>query len=208
MSDKSLAKDRSDITLAFCWAHCRRKFFKLINEDGSTPLAAEAVRRIAAFYAIEADIRGQAPEDRRLVRQSRTVPLLDDFHCWLLDAAAKSMKGSKIREAINYALDHWEGLNRFVTDGKIEIDSNAVERSIRGLCLTRKNSLFAGSPGGAENWAIVASIIETCKLNNVNTQAYLTDVLTRIVNGHPQKRIDELMPWNWSPTDHDVKTAA
>lgn len=205
---KSLARDRSDITLAFCWSHSRRKFFKLINDDGSTPLAAEAVRRIAAFYAVEADIKGRPPEERRLARQSRTAPLLEDFHHWLMDVAAKSMKGSGFREAANYALDHWEGLNRFVHDGKIEIDSNAVERSIRGLCLTRKNSLFAGSPGGAENWAIVASIIETCKLNDVNPQAYLTDVLTRIVNGHPQKRIDELMPWNWTPPDHPANADA
>ena len=172
------------------------------------PLAAEAVRRIAAFYAVEADIKGRPPDERRSARQSRTAPLLEDFHHWLMDVAAKSMKGSGFREAANYALDHWEGLNRFVHDGKIEIDSNAVERSIRGLCLTRKNSLFAGSPGGAENWAIVASIIETCKLNDVNPQAYLTDVLTRIVNGHPQKRIDELMPWNWTPTDHPANADA
>lgn len=205
---KALAKDRSDITLAFCWAHSRRRFFKLIKDDGSTPLAAEAVKRIAAFYAIEADIRGLSPEARSSARQSRTEPLLKDFHRWLLDAAAKSMKGSKFREAVNYALDHWDGLNRFVHDGRVEIDSNAVERSIRGVCLTRKNSLFAGSPGGAENWAIVASIIETCKLNGINPQAYLTDVLTRIVNGHPQKRIDELMPWAWKPPDHAAKGAA
>jgi transposase len=205
---KSLAKDRTDITLAFCWAHSRRKFFKLIKADGSAPLAAEAVRQIGAFYAIEAQIRGQTPDERRSARQIHTAPLLEDFHRWLVDAAAKTMKGSTIREAVSYALDHWEGLNRFVDDGKIEIDSNAVERSIRGVCLTRKNSLFAGSPGGAENWAIVASIIETCKLNGVDTQAYLTDVLTRIVNGHPNKRIDELMPWRWAPLNHPAKAAA
>ena len=205
---KNLAKGRNDITLAFCWAHSRRKFFKLIKPDGSAPLAAEAVRKIAAFYAVEADIKGLSPEDRSAARQSRTAPLLEDFHAWLLSAAGKSMKGSKFREAVEYAIDHWEGLNRFLYDGKIEIDSNAVERSIRGICLTRKNSLFAGSPGGAENWAIVASIIETCKLNDVNPQTYLTDILNKIVGGHPQKRIDELMPWNWTPPNHAADAAA
>jgi transposase len=195
---KALARDRPGVTLAHCWAHCRREFFKLVRDDGSTPLAAEALKRISALYAVEAEIKGLAPEERCAVRQIRTAPLLDDLHRWLLDAAAKSMKGSKFRGAVSYALDHWEGLGRFVNDGRIEIDSNTVERSVRGLALTRKNSLFAGSPGGAENWAVVASIIETCKILGVNPQAYLTDVLTKIVGGHPNKRIDELMPWNWT----------
>jgi transposase len=102
-------------------------------------------------------------------------------------------------EAIRYALNHWDGLARFVDDGRIELDTNSVEGAMRPVCLSRKNSLFASSDEGGENWACLASLIETCKLNQVNLQAYFTDLLTRLVNGWPQKRIDELMPWNWMP---------
>ena len=102
-------------------------------------------------------------------------------------------------EAIRYALNHWDGLGRFLEDGRIEIDSNGIERAKRPVSLSRKNSLFAGSDEGGENWACLASLIETCKLNGVNPQAYFTDLLTRLVNGWPQNRIDELMPWHWAP---------
>jgi hypothetical protein len=105
-----------------------------------------------------------------------------------------------LAEAIRYALSRWAGLTLFLDDGRIEIDNNTVERSIRPLALTRKNALFAGSDGGAEHWAILASLIETSKLNGVDPQAYLTDVITRIVGGHPQSRIDQLMPWAYRPT--------
>ena len=194
---KTLAASRQDITLAHCWAHCRRNFFKLLKNDGSTPLVAEALKRIAAVYAIEEEIRGRSHGERRAVRKMKTGLLMSDFHRWLVEVRSKVMAGSDMGKAVAYALEHWNGLTHFLEDGRVEIDSNVVERAIRPVCLTRKNSLFAGSHGGAENWAIVASLIETCKLNNVNPQAYLTDVLTRIVNGHPNSRIDELMPWAW-----------
>ena len=106
---------------------------------------------------------------------------------------------SAVIDAIRYALNHWDGLERFLEDGRIELDNNSVERAMRPVCLSRKNSLFAGSNEGAENWACLASLIETCKLNGVNPPAYFTDLLTRLVNGWPQKRIDELMPWLWIP---------
>ena len=138
----------------------------------------------------------------------KTGLLMIDFHRWLMEIRAKIMSGSDMATAVNYALEHWEGLTLFLDDGRVEIDSNVVERAIRPLCLTRKNSLFAGSQGGAENWAIVASLIETCKLNNVNPQAYLTDVLTKIVNGHPNSRIDELMPWVWKAANPVTAKAA
>jgi hypothetical protein len=102
-------------------------------------------------------------------------------------------------EAIRYALNHWDGLERFLEDGRIELDSNSVERAMRPVALSRKNSLFAGSDEGGEHWACLASLIETCKLNTVNPQTYITDALTRLVNGWPQDRIDELMPWHWAP---------
>jgi transposase len=199
---------RQNITLAHCWAHCRRNFFKLLKNDGSTPLVAEALKRIAAFYAIEEEIRGRAPGERRAVRKMKTGLLMSDFHRWLVEVRGKVMAGSEMGKAVTYALEHWNGLTHFLEDGRVEIDSNVVERAIRPVCLTRKNSLFAGSHGGAENWAIVASLIETCKLNNVNPQAYLTDVLTRIVNGHPNSRIDELMPWAWKAAQTVTDRAA
>ena len=114
---------------------------------------------------------------------------------------------TKLAEAIRYALSRWQGLTRFLDDGRIEIDSNTVERSIRPIALNRKNALFAGSDGGAEHWAVIASLIETCKLNGVEPLAYLTDVITRIVNGHPNRRIDDLLPWAYI-TETELKDVA
>jgi len=113
---------------------------------------------------------------------------------------------SKLAGAIRYALSRWESLTRFIDDGHIELDNNVVERSIRPITLNRKNALFAGSDGGAEHWAIIASLVETCKLNHVDPLAYLTDVLTRIVNGHPNSDIDQLLPWAYCR--HDLKAVA
>jgi transposase len=205
---KALAKERPDLQLAHCWAHCRREFFKLVKSDGSTPLTAEAVKRISAFYAIEAEIRGAPAAARHAARQERTAPLMAEFRQWLLETKSRTMKGSYLDQAINYALDHWTGLTRFLDDGRLEIDSNTVERALRPICLTRKNSLFAGNDGGAESWAITASISETCKLLGVNSQAYIADVLTKIVQGWPHTRIDELMPWAWKPPVVQTKAAA
>ena len=114
---------------------------------------------------------------------------------------------SKLAQAIRYGLSHWDGLNRFLNDGRIEIDSNTVERSIRPLALTRKNALFAGSDGGAESWAVVASLVESCKLNDVDPSAYLADTLTRIVDGHLARQIDDLLPWAY-PKPAQIKDAA
>jgi hypothetical protein len=168
----------------------------------------QAVKRIGAFYAIEAEIRGAPAAARHAERQERTAPLMAEFRQWLLETKSRTMKGSYLDQAINYALDHWTGLTRFLDDGRLEIDSNTVERALRPICLTRKNSLFAGNDGGAESWAITASIIETCKLQGVNSQAYIADVLTKIVQGWPNSRIDELMPWAWKPPVVQTKAAA
>jgi transposase len=113
---------------------------------------------------------------------------------------------SKLADAVRYALSRWEGLTRFIEDGRIELDNNAVERSIRPIALNRKNALFAGSDGGAEHWAIIASVVETCQLNGVDPLAYLTNVLARIVYGHPNSDIDELLPWTYCR--HDLKAVA
>jgi transposase len=183
------------VTLAFCWAHVRRKFYELAA-SGPAPIATEALERIAALYAIEADIRGRPADDRRAERQARSRPIILALEPWLRARLETLSQKSKLAEAIRYALGRWEGLTRFLDDGRVEIDSNIVERAIRPLALGRKNHLFAGSDGGAEHWAVLASLIATCKLNDIDPEAYLVDVITRIVGGHPNSRLDDLLPWN------------
>ena len=119
---------------------------------------------------------------------------------WFEDCLKRVSKSSPVRDAIQYGLNQWDGLIRFLDDGRIEIDSNSVERSMRPIALNRKNSLFAGHDQGAQNWACLASLIETCKLNSVNPNAWLTDALTKLVNRWPARRIDELMPWVYAAT--------
>jgi transposase len=194
------------ITLAFCWAHLRRKFFD-IAKDGSAPIASEALERIAALYAIEKTIRGRDAGERRAVRQDKSKPLVLALKAWFEQQLARVSGKSPIAEAIRYALHHWDGLIRFLDDGRIELDTNAVERGIRPIVLNRKNALFAGHDQGAENWACIASLIETCKLHGVDPQAYFTDVLTKLVNLWPASRLDELMPWTWA-AEHSVDRIA
>ena len=189
---------RGDVALAFCWSHVRRQFYE-IQVKTPAPIATEALVRIAALYAIEADIRGLAADERRQARQRRTKPLVDDLRLWLEAQLAAVSGKSTIAGAIRYALSRWEGLTRFLDDGRIEIDSNVVERSIRPIALGRKNYLFAGSDGGGEQWAVIASLVETCKMNAVDPQAYLHDVLSKIVARHPMGRIDELLPFAYVP---------
>jgi len=138
---------------------------------------------------------GLSADERRQARQRRTKPLLDDLRLWLEAQLAAVSGKATIAGAIRYTLSRWDGLTRFLDDGRIEIDSNVVERAIRPIALGRKNHLFAGSDGGGEHWAVIASLIETCKMNGVNPQAYLRDVLARIVARHPMGRIDELLPF-------------
>jgi transposase len=186
------------VTLAFCWSHVRRQFYE-IQAKTPAPIAAEALVRIAALYAVEADIRGRPADERRQARQRRTKPLVDALRVWLEAKLAAVSGKSTIAAAIRYALSRWDGLCRFLDDGRIEIDSNVVERAIRPIALGRKNHLFAGSDGGGEHWAVVASLIETCKMNAVDPEAYLRDVLVKIVARHPMDRIDELLPFAYVP---------
>jgi len=178
----------------------RRNFYELAT-PGPAPIASEALKRIAEFYAIEKDIRGRSAEERRITRQQKSRPLADTFEQWLRAKLGLISQKGKLAEAIRYALSRWEGLTRFIDDGCIELDNNTVERSIRPIALNRKNALFAGSDGGAEHWATIAALIETCKLNEIDPLAYLTDVLARIVNGHPNSEIDQLLPWAYRPQD-------
>jgi transposase len=195
------------ITLAFCWAHLRRRFFD-IAKDGSAPIASEALKRITALYVIEKTIRLRSAGERRAVRQERSKPLVLALKAWLERQLASVSAKSVIAEAIRYALHHWDGLTRFLDDGCVELDTNIVERGIRPIVLNRKNALFAGHDQGAENWACIASLVETCKLHGVDPQAYFADVLTKLVNLWPAARLDELMPWSWAPEHSANKLAA
>jgi len=195
------------ITLAFCWAHLRRKFFD-IAKDGNAPIASEALQRIAALYAIEKTIRGQGAGARRAVRQEQSRPLVVALKAWLQQQLARVSAKSLVADAIRYALHHWDGLTLFLDDGRVELDTNDVERGIRPIVLNRKNALFAGHDQGAENWACIASLVETCKLHGVDPQAYFSDVLAKLVNLWPASRLDELMPWAWAAEHSSNKLAA
>jgi hypothetical protein len=190
--------ERNAVNLAFCWAHVRRKFYELA-QSGPAPIATEALQRIAELYKIESEIRGRSSEERRTARQERSRPVIDALQLWLREKLALVSQKSKLAEAIRYALARWAGLGHFLDDGRVEIDSNVVERSIRPIALNRKNALFAGSDGGGEHWATIASLIETAKLNGVDPYAYLANVITRIVAGHPQSQLDDLLPWAYGP---------
>ena len=195
-----------NVLLAFCWSHVRRNFYD-IQITTPAPIAAEALMRIATLYAIEDDIRGRSADARQQARQQRSKPLVEALQVWLQAMLATVSAKSTIAEAIRYALSRWEGLTRFLDDGRIEIDSNVVERTMRPIALGRKNHLFAGSDFGAEHWAVISSLIETCKLNGVNPQAYLCDVLAKIVARHPMSRIDELLPFAYRPAQVEKAVA-
>jgi transposase len=187
------------IQLAACWAHSRRKFYEVHQATGS-PVAAEALRRIAELYAIEASIRAQTAATRQGVRRARSLPLVEAMKTWLEAELNRIPPRGGLAEAIRYALTRWTALCRFLDDGRIELDNNTVERAIRPIALGRKNHLFAGSDGGAASWAAVASLLATAKLNDIEPFAYLKDVLERLSNGYPMSRLDELLPWNWAPS--------
>jgi len=198
---KRLAGDRTDnsVRLAFCWAHMRRGFYQF-HASTKSPIAAELLARVASLYAIEAEIRGHPAEHRRQVRQDLSRPIVDAMHDWLHDQLPRVSGASDLARAIRYAIRHWPGLIAFLDDGRIEMDTNVVERAIRPITLNRKNALFAGSDGGARHWAIAMTLIQTAKLNGVEPMAWLTDVLERIVSGRTKSHeLHSLLPWNWQP---------
>jgi transposase len=182
------------VTLAYCWSHVRRRFYE-IAQGGNAPIAETALQRINALYHVEAMIRGHAPEQRRIVRQNQSKPIVDLLQAWLNAQLAKVSRRARIAEAIRYALKLWSGLSVFLDDGRIEIDTNVVERSIRPIALNRKNALFAGSDEGGDNWAVIATLIECCKLSGIDPHAWLTQTLAQLANAHPANRVDELRPW-------------
>jgi transposase len=193
-----LVADAGNVSqLAFCWAHARRKFYDIYAANQS-PLAGEALRQIAALYEIETEIRGQPAEERRRVRQQRSRPLIEAMQAWLAETLGRISGRSALAQAIRYALNHWSGLILFLDDGRLELDTNTVERAMRPVALGRKNALFAGSDSGGKHWAIIATLIQSAKLNDVDPLAWLTDVLERTVSGRTKRHeLDTLLPWNW-----------
>ena len=191
---------------AACMAHVRRKFFDEAQAH-QTPIAAEALTRIAALYAVEAEARGQPPDQRRALRQQKAKPIFDDLMAWL-EAQTRRISGkSELAKAIRYALSRRAALAAYLDDGRIEIDNSAAERALRGVAIGRKNYLFAGSDAGGERAAIAYTLIETARINGVDPQAWLADVLSRIAD-HPINRIDELLPWNWAESQQREAAAA
>lgn len=188
----AFTRQRQQVRLAFCWAHVRRKFYELAD---NSPVATEVLRRIALLYAIEDEGRGSPAKQRQALRDERSRVIVDDLKRYLEARLRQVSAKSKLAEAIRYALTRWNGLTRFLDDGRIDLDSNTVERSIRPLALNRKNALFAGSDEGGDNWAVIATLIENCKLSGINPHAWLTSTLAALANGHPANRVDELMPW-------------
>lgn len=185
------------ITEAACWAHARRPWWDLYLSTGKAEdsIAARALRRIAALYAVEKDIRGQPPDIRRAQRQARAGPLLDEMHAWLGSLVGRVSAKSELARAIGYSLTRWQALTRYRDDGHIEIENNAAERALRGVALGRGNYLFMGSDAGGQRAAAIYSLVETAKLNGLDPEGYLREVLGRIAD-HPINRIDELLPWN------------
>ncbi len=187
----------------------RRNFYELYDPKAAaaSPVAGEALRRIAELYLIERDIGGLDPGRRKAVRQQRAKPLIEALKTWLDQTAAKVSRGSPLDKALRYALNRWDGLPAFLDDGRIELDNNTVERSMRPIALGRKNHLFAGSDGGAEHWAILVSLIETCKLNAIDPEAYLTWLFGKLAHPRRMVDIDELLPWVYAASRQAVPVA-
>jgi transposase len=197
-------REPGPILEAACWAHARRKLFE-IAAVSKAPIAAEAVRRIDELFKIEREINGFSAEQRLAVREERAKPLVAEFEVWLRAQHVRVSRKSEIGKAIAYALNHWQALTRFLEDGRICMSNNAAERALRGIAVGRRNWTFAGSDRGGERAAAIYTLIETCKLNGVDPQAWLADVLARLPD-YPAKRIHDLLPWNWKAAG-DISSA-
>jgi transposase len=205
---------------AACWAHARRPFFALADIEASarrkaegkvpapiSPLALETVRHIDALFEIERGINGRPPEERRAVRQELSAPLVAELEAWMREERPKLSRGSDLAKAMDYMLKRWTAFTRFLDDGRICLSNNAAERALRGIALGRKSWLFAGSDRGGQRAAAMYSLIVTAKMNDIDPQAWLADVLARTA-GHPAHRLDELLPWNWRAAAPAISRAA
>ena len=198
---------------AACWAHARRPSFALADIEASarrkaegkapapiSPLALEAVRRIDALFEIERAINGKSVEERRAVREQLSRPLVEDLEVWMRAERTKLSRGNDLAKAMDYMLKRWPAFTRFLDDGRVCLSNNAAERALRGIALGRKSWLFAGSDRGGQRAAAMYSMIVTAKMNDIDPQAWLADVLARIA-GHPASKLDDLLPWNWRPAN-------
>jgi transposase len=191
------AKMSGKIRLAYCLVHARRNFVK-VHKTTNSPFAREVIERIGAVYGIEEGIRGLDADERRAVRQAETKPLMEALKARLEAVKDGISRQSTLIKAIDYMLERWEGLTAFLDDGRLEPDTNTVERSIRPIAIGKKNSLFSGDEGGGETWAILSSLLNTAKLNGVDPEVYLIDVLERMVSGATKNnQLHELLVWNW-----------
>jgi len=211
------SRPQGPITAALCWAHARRQFFELAdiaanarrgkNAAAISPIALEAVKRIDALFDIERGINGQSAEERLRVRREQSAPLLAALEAWLRDQRSRLSRSSSVAAPIDYMLRRWDRFTRFIEDGRVCLTNNAAERALRGFALGRKSWLFAGSERGADRAAVMVTLITTAKMNDVDPQAWLADVLARIAE-HPAHRLDDLLPWNWCPREARVQQAA
>ena len=202
-----VARRPGPIAEAACWAHARRKFF-ILADVAQAPLAIEAVRRIDEIFAIERDINSLSADQRLAVRKTRLAPLVTELECWMRTERARLSRHADVAKAMDYMLKRWLAFTRFLADGRICLTNNAAERALRGIAIGRKSWLFAGSDRGGERAAVMYTLIMTAKLNDVDPQAWLADVLRRIAD-HPASRLDDLLPWNWrNPTVDHVTAAA
>jgi transposase len=201
------SRPQGAITSALCWSHARRQFFELAdiaanarrgkNAAAISPIALEAIKRIDALFDIERSINGQSAGQRLQMRQEQSAPLLTALEAWLREQRSRLSRSASVAEPIDYMLRRWDRFARFIDDGRICLTNNAAERALRGFALGRKSWLFAGSERGADRAAVMATLITTAKMNDVDPQAWLADVLARIAE-HPAHRLDDLLPWNWA----------
>jgi hypothetical protein len=211
------SRSPAPVTAALCWAHARRQFFELADIAANarrgkkapaiSPIALETVKRIDALFDIEREINGQSAEQRLRVRQEQSASLVAALQAWLREQRPRLSRSSPVTEPIDYMLRRWDRFAAFLDDGRVCLTNNAAERALRGFALGRKSWLFAGSQRGADRAAFMATLIMTAKLNDVDPQAWLADVLARIA-GHPAHRLDDLLPWNWRPAEARAKQAA
>ena len=211
------SRARGPITAALCWAHARRQFFELAdvaanarrgkNASAISPIALEAIKRIDVLFDIERAINGQSAEERLRVRREQSAPVLAELEAWLRQQRSRLSSSASVAEPIDYMLRRWERFARFIDDGRICLTNNAAERALRGFALGRKSWLFAGSERGADRATVMTTLITTAKMNDVDPQAWLADVLARIAE-HPAHRLDDLLPWNWRSHDARAQQAA